>query len=628
MAPRGTTVETELPWFEADLHDFLQSGSDFKIMRRIECHAMASDQGKLTPPMELDSIYTGGVRLAAAPQRIVVLDSSFNPPTKAHKRMAVEGLVHSGWRGTRLLLVLSINNADKAAATPASFEERWGMMGSLAKDIAAHCWDLQLQALEKAGDAQRKRPRIDETPWFGIDMALSTLPYFHQKSAALARVEPEAFSGMRVACAEQILLVGYDTLIRILNPKYYAPEPMEVALAPMFERASLRVMLRADAVMTELWEQRKQVSDMRLGRDGRRLPWAWRERIIVVEVAHTDRDAETECVSSTRARAAAAQEDWPLLEKQVPLPVATWIRDRGLYKADDRGGYGSPAPRGYGSSAPYSDGSPAPYSSPALRSGGNLAPHDHGNLTSQSYGNLAPHDHRSPVSQGYGSLASHSHGSPALASGGSLASNNHRNSGLYSAGSPVPYSVGNLVLRSAGTVAPQGYGSAASHDYGSPVSYSDASPTPYGEWTPGPFSEGTPTIHGKGTTPCNDASPPPHSEANPAVYGKGSPAVHSDTPTPYSEGTPAPYDENVTAYSEVNPEVCSEASAPYGDANPTLHNNRHRALGDPGDVPSHNYGIPALYSEEIPELYSELYGNRGLASYHDEGWAFNNEEPG
>lgn len=333
-------METELPWFEADLHSFLRSGSDFKIMRRIECHALPSDRDKPPRPMSLDSIDGGGGNLAPAPQRIVVLDSSFNPPTKAHKRMAVDGVVHSGWNGTRLLLVLSINNADKAAATPASFEERWGMMGSLAKDLAAHCWDLQLQAYGKAGDAQKQQRQVDEPPCFGINMALSTLPYFHQKSAALARAEREAFARRpdpKLVCAEQILLVGYDTLIRILNPKYYAPEPMEVALAPMFERASLRVMLRADADTTELWEQRKQVSDMRLGRDGRCLRWEWRKRVVVVEVAHTARDAETECVSSTRARAAAAQEAWPLLEQQVPLPVATWIRDRGLYKADDRG---------------------------------------------------------------------------------------------------------------------------------------------------------------------------------------------------------------------------------------------------------------------------------------------------
>jgi len=73
------------------------------------------------------------------PKTLYVLDSSFNPPTTAHLRIASSALEHdpSGSCPKRLLLLLATQNADKASK-PASFEHRLAMMTLFAQDLQSH----------------------------------------------------------------------------------------------------------------------------------------------------------------------------------------------------------------------------------------------------------------------------------------------------------------------------------------------------------------------------------------------------------------------------------------------------------------------------------------------------------
>jgi len=274
------------------------------------------------------------------PRAIVVLDSSFNPPTWAHLRMATSA-IHDlrAWeapykQGVRLLLLLAINNADKAPK-PAAFEERLAMMWAFATDV-------QHSFLEEERSEQPPSAQVEETMTgqLTVDIALSTQPYFHEKSAAIANADFYKAEGGEDE-TEQIILTGYDTLIRIFNPKYYGPPsaegqvedgeetPMQRALGPFLQRAKLRVTMRTDDEWGTAAEQRAYLGDLAhadgLSRIGGSKEWG--SRVDLVE----GRKAGEDIVSSTYARGAAKSQNWERLARMVSPQVRSLIAEQHLY---------------------------------------------------------------------------------------------------------------------------------------------------------------------------------------------------------------------------------------------------------------------------------------------------------
>ena len=82
----------------------------------------------------------------------------------------VRGGGDGGGSGTRVLLLLATNNADKAPR-PAAFPHRLAMMYVFARDLAE---------LLAAG------PSPGPGTGMAIDIGVTTEPYFHSKSAAVA----------------------------------------------------------------------------------------------------------------------------------------------------------------------------------------------------------------------------------------------------------------------------------------------------------------------------------------------------------------------------------------------------------------------------------------------------------
>ncbi|KAK4462322.1 hypothetical protein QBC42DRAFT_81167 [Cladorrhinum samala] len=268
------------------------------------------------------------------PRSLVVLDSSFNPPTNAHLRMASSAifdtidrsppdLLYPHSRNVRLLLVLSINNADKAPK-PAGFHERLSMMWSFARDVQ------QSLSVGQPGGEIGAEGLI-------VDIALSTLPYFHGKSQAIA--EDEFYQGTEEAAdqgrgqTEQVILAGYDTLIRIFDPKYYHSEEgngMRKALGPMFDRATLRVTMRTNDQWGDATEQRQYLKSLfkpdqlkKVGADG-----SWESKIELVDGPTLTENV----VSSTYAREAAKEGDYEKLKKLVPPRVRECLEGMGIYR--------------------------------------------------------------------------------------------------------------------------------------------------------------------------------------------------------------------------------------------------------------------------------------------------------
>lgn len=244
------------------------------------------------------------------PHTLLVLDSSFNPPTLAHQRMALSALRDEKY-GTdaRVLLLLAINNADKAPK-PASFPQRLAMMYLLALDLLAD--------LEVTGSAKRTE----------VDLAVTTEPYFHSKGSAIAASE---FYSAHPARMEQIYLTGFDTLIRIFDPKYYPNNSMRTALDPFLSYSSLRVTTRTDADWGDAAAQRAYLDNLRNGaleQEGGRKEWA--AKIELVE----GRKGGEEVISSTKIRDAVQREDWARLRELASDAITDWVREERLYRED------------------------------------------------------------------------------------------------------------------------------------------------------------------------------------------------------------------------------------------------------------------------------------------------------
>lgn len=184
----------------------------------------------------LSSIPQTTLPLPTPPKSLFILDSSFNPPTIAHLYLALSALRSPSTdlypSPRRLLLLLSTQNADKAPQ-PASFEHRLAMMYILASELRS-----ALASEGPAGPAESSHVAASGLP--AIDIGVTSQPYFHLKSSA---IEGSGIYGDG-AGPTQIHIIGYDTLIRLFDTKYYPPSHSLAVLAPFLARHRLRVHLR------------------------------------------------------------------------------------------------------------------------------------------------------------------------------------------------------------------------------------------------------------------------------------------------------------------------------------------------------------------------------------------------
>lgn len=201
----------------------------------------------------------------------------------------------------RLLLLLATQNADKTAQ-PAAFEERLGMMCVFGAELHANLA-------------------------VGVDVGVTTEPYFHNKAAA---IEESAFYGAPPG-PEQVHLTGFDTLVRFLDTKYYPPQHTLAPLAPFLSRHRLRVTYRTGASWGDREEQARCLADLREGRrehEGGKREWA--DRVDMVE----GRKEGEEVISSTRVRDAVRAGHLEVLPSLVTDGVREWIVGQKLYTED------------------------------------------------------------------------------------------------------------------------------------------------------------------------------------------------------------------------------------------------------------------------------------------------------
>ncbi|KAL6714882.1 hypothetical protein ACLMJK_007142 [Lecanora helva] len=261
----------------------------------------------------LSTLPQSDARLTRVPEKLYVLDSSFNPPTRAHLRICTSALLNDQPTVTpkRLLLLLATQNADKAPK-PASFAQRLAMM-----EIFAH------ELLHTVSPGLDKGEVV-------VDVGVTKNARFIDKLEALENwwnYTIKDLDGKRRP-VEQVHLTGFDTLIRLLDIKYYPPEHSLKPLDGLFAKHRLRVTKRTDDVWGGREAQEEYLNTLSEGEreyEGGKREWA--DRIELVD----GRKEGEEIISSTKVREATKAKDQRALDKLVTNGVAKWIMDEKLY---------------------------------------------------------------------------------------------------------------------------------------------------------------------------------------------------------------------------------------------------------------------------------------------------------
>ncbi|KAG7694962.1 hypothetical protein KL930_001285 [Ogataea haglerorum] len=234
--------------------------------------------------------------------RILVLDSSFNPPHKGHLSLVAKSLTHklgdesaahSSMNSRSVLLLLSIKNADKPPQ-PAKFEDRLKMMYHLAHEITD-----QLGVSCAIG--------ITNCSLF-VDKALTLEGYF--KKNYTDRLS-------------YTFLLGYDTLVRLLSPKYYEPRSLQDALGSFFNTSDCFVLTRNDG-HDSLESQLQYLERMKKGMVADTPP-TWADKIFLARG-----DAATENISSSSIREIIQSGSNSWISKTTPS-VASFITEQRPY---------------------------------------------------------------------------------------------------------------------------------------------------------------------------------------------------------------------------------------------------------------------------------------------------------
>ncbi|KAG6060124.1 hypothetical protein E4U32_003628 [Claviceps aff. humidiphila group G2b] len=320
MAKNGT-IPHSLPFFTRSLTAFLSSPDPFRIL--------ATATTTTTPHLPVSSRAPprNGV------QTLIVLDSSFNPPTSAHAQMALSAMRTAG-PGARLLLLLAVHNADKKGFAPSALASRLGMMEAFARQL------LQQQQQQEEEEEEERREGSTEQEGGGaeslgeVDVAVTKMPFFGDKARSIA--EMGGYAGLGGEGPEQVYLCGFDTLVRIFDDKYYGGgvsveelaegTPMQRALRPFFAMAKLRVTMRPDDEWGSAEEQRAYVDGLGRGDLERRGgDSCWARRVELVE-------GMGEVVSSSRVREVVRRGGGDELDGLVGAEVRRWIEEEGLYR--------------------------------------------------------------------------------------------------------------------------------------------------------------------------------------------------------------------------------------------------------------------------------------------------------
>ena len=238
--------------FSKALREFVASKADFSIIYSTLASSNSSGGNTSTQQAAFVTPHT---------QRVCVLDSSFNPPHLGHSAL-VEELLRSNYdhipnENKSLLLLLSVKNADKETdhLSLEVFEQRLDMIHLMANDLS-------------------KRFPIN------ISIGLTNHAKFVDKSLSIISYIEEKFPDIVTPDFKLTFLIGFDTLVRILDPKYYLPDKFSQSLENFMKKTDLFCLTRHDAVKS-LTQQEGYVKEISSGKH-EDIPSHWSNNIFML----------------------------------------------------------------------------------------------------------------------------------------------------------------------------------------------------------------------------------------------------------------------------------------------------------------------------------------------------------
>jgi len=320
--------------FSAALKSFASSPSTFQILRTVS--SRSSSAATHSQDAAYGHAVTDSKTASRLPERLYILDSSFNPPTLGHLSIALSALRSEAGQAKHILLLLATVNADKPSK-PAPFEQRLTMMTILASTIITELSKPRSSpssghtspppAYQRIGE-RRSESIADEVT---VDIAVTKNPYFIDKSNALAAPPEGTLSYYPFPPTQQVHLVGFDTFTRLLDAQYYPPNHTLEPLTPLFSNHRLRITYRIGEEYGDREAQNGYLEALRTGereKEGGKREWA--KKVEMVEGRN-----EESITSSTKARDAVKQRNRKEVERMCGLEVGGWVWEEGLYREED-----------------------------------------------------------------------------------------------------------------------------------------------------------------------------------------------------------------------------------------------------------------------------------------------------
>ncbi|ODV62492.1 nicotinamide-nucleotide adenylyltransferase [Ascoidea rubescens DSM 1968] len=238
-------------------------------------------------------------------KNILILDSSFNPPHKAHLSLINNSInyyntkIHKEKIENEVLLLFSTNNADKKFDnTIEDFSNRLNMVKLFADYINVYSGN-------------------------NVRIGLTKNAKFINKYNSIK----EEFSSLKTDINKFIFLMGFDTLIRVFDSKYYKPLTVEESLDEFIRNSRLFVLTRKmNENDRDSYGLQTGYLD-RISRTEKIIPIDWLSHIDLIE--NSEKEMTSVSSSDIRKRIGLNEDDWQF---HVVDSIRDYIIERGLYR--------------------------------------------------------------------------------------------------------------------------------------------------------------------------------------------------------------------------------------------------------------------------------------------------------
>jgi nicotinamide-nucleotide adenylyltransferase len=231
------------------------------------------------------------------------------------------------------LLLLSVRNADKTLKSgDATYEQRLEMMYLLSKDISASVSQLPEDKSESA-HANVAIAIVDEPTFVGKAVVLRQ--FLH---AWISSLYPPAtaLDGMAISPISDeisipyprlVFLLGFDTLVRLLSPRYYASEAammdaLRLFFSPAGDDCYVVYARRKLAELGYMAQEEVEAKTLSAAKE-----FVESERVALISIGADSVDEQTSS-SEVRTKVALRDETWRRL---VTPSIANYIIQNSLY---------------------------------------------------------------------------------------------------------------------------------------------------------------------------------------------------------------------------------------------------------------------------------------------------------